>query len=135
MHMLKICRDVLIDNMSRSIWSCLHVRIVLDARWIISFALFDQHICFEMFLIRMLDQKSSHTSNVLSIIWFDLQYVRIDFEMLFIKMFDQELFRTNDVLSMKIWWHVKQLYAKLSISSMTYIISCFWICFAQSSHR
>ena len=98
-------------------------------------ALFGQHICPKMLLIRVLGQGSSRTGNVLSITWFDLQYVRIGSEMLFTKVLDQELSRTDDVPSMKTWWHVKQLYAKLPTSSMTYTISCLWICSAQSPHR
>ena len=41
------------------------------------------NICFEMFVIKVLDQKWFRTNDVFSIISFDFQYFRIDFKMRF----------------------------------------------------
>ena len=103
-HMLKFCRDVLIDNTSRNLWSLLacswldfYVSVrtrcfAIDLYFVFDLLKFSTNMCFEMSFIKVLDQKSLRTSNVFSIIWFDLQYVRIDSEVLFIKVFDQKLF-------------------------------------------
>ena len=61
----------------------LHVRIVLDVRWIISL-LIRSHMLWDTF-IKVFDQKFvSHERRFFYKIWFDLQYFRINFKMRFI---------------------------------------------------
>ena len=92
----------------RNLWSCVHVEIVFDVWWIISFVWFD-HICSMMF--------SSTCSIRNCLYWRRFLYNFIRFtvfsywfqDVFRIEMLDQKLFRTSDVFFYKIWWHVKQL--------------------------